>query len=227
MTFKVVLLNYAVHFSLSLFVHLRPGLTVHCSRPPLHSRHRGELQERHPRHRHQQDRAEHQVRARLLSSGERHGRGGPGDLGQLRPPEEHPGEGGPHRPVHHPDPVRLPVQHRGPRDQRERPAAERHHLLRRDGVHLHLQGAQRHRHLRRDLGPEQAPGQPGQHPRVDLPVQGDGQQLWAVPQSGREVPVWVVSGNKSATVFNLIYKLLQRKEETFDEKDFYSTLQLK
>ena len=89
----------------------------------------------------------------------------------------------------------MSVQHRGPCDKCERPTAERHHLLRRDGVHVHQQGAQRDGHLRRDLGPEQAPGQPGQHPRADLQVQGDGQQLRDVSQSGQQVPVWMVSGN--------------------------------
>ena len=66
--------------------------------------------------------------------------------------------------------VRLSVQHRGKGDERQRPVALRHDLLRRDGVHLHLEGAQRDRDLRRDLGSEQAPGQPGQHPRADLSV---------------------------------------------------------
>ena len=78
-----------------------------CFRPPVHSRHCGELPQRHPGDRHQQDRAEHQVRARLLPPGQRHARGQPRDPGQQRPPAQHPGEGGPHRPVHHPDQVRL------------------------------------------------------------------------------------------------------------------------
>ena len=91
--------------------------------------------------------------------------------------------------------VRLPVQHRGPGDERQRPAALGHDLLRRDGVHLHQPRPQRDGDLRGDLGPEQAAGQPGQHPRADLPLQGDGGQLRHVPQSGREVPVWLVSGN--------------------------------
>lgn len=90
----------------------------------------------------------------------------------------------------------MSVQHRGKGDERQRPAALRHDLLRRDGVHLHLQGAQRDRHLRRDLGPEQAPGQPRQHPRADLPVQGDGQQLRDVSQPGREVSVRLVPGKE-------------------------------
>lgn len=56
--------------------------------------------------------------------------------------------------------VRLSVQHRGKGYERQRPVALRHNLLRRDGVHLHLEGAQRDRDLCRDLGSEQASGQP-------------------------------------------------------------------
>jgi hypothetical protein len=44
------------------------------------------------------------------------------------------------------------------------------------------------------MGPVEAAGQPGQHPRADLQVQGDGQQLRHVPQPRQEVPVWLVRG---------------------------------
>jgi hypothetical protein len=45
-----------------------------------------------------------------------------------------------------------------------------------------------------DMGPVEAAGQPGQHPRADLQVQGDGQQLRHVPQPRQEVPVRLVRG---------------------------------
>lgn len=94
--------------------------------------------------------------------------------------------------IHRADPFRMPVQHRGPRDDRERSTARGHDLLRGDRVFLHVPRPQHHRAVRRDMGRLETVGQSAQHTPGDIPVPGHGRQLRNVPDPGSQVRLRMV-----------------------------------